>query len=246
MKFNLTITEMTDEEFAQIAKAFNFNSHEEVSKIDTTDIVLTNEPIVPVEGDFEEPAPYEPAYDKNGLPWDARIHSSNHKLTDKGVWQRRRGITDMEFERVRNELLGVQAPVIPTAPVAQVVSEPTAPIAPVAQVQPQVIAPTPLVTPEIYAPQVTQPTAPIAPVAPTTPVAPVAPTAQPDATILFKTMFEKVKGGMAAGVVKANDVRDLITAVNTQFGTQYQTLAAINDNVAALQFVINDLVSKGL
>lgn len=225
MKYTLTITDMNDEEFARVANAFNITPCVEVSK---NDIVLTDEPIVPV----EEPVLHGPTYDKNGLPWDERIHSSNHKMTDKGVWQRRRGITDIEFERVKNELLGLASE--PTAPVAPVVSEPTAPVA---QVQPQVIAPTPLVTPEIYAPQVTQPVAP---------VAPVAPTAQPDATVLFKTMFDKVKAGMAAGAVKANDVRDLITAVNTQFGTQYQTLAAINDNVAALQFVINDLVSKGL
>lgn len=231
MKFNLTITEMTDEEFAQVAKAFNFNSCEQVSKIDTSDIVLTDEPIVPVEGDFEEPAVYEPAYDKNGLPWDARIHSSNHKLTDKGVWQRRRGITDIEFERVKNELLGVQAPVVSPAPV---VSEPTAPVAPVAQVQPEVMAPTPLVTPDIYTPQVAQP------------VAPVAQPMAPDANVLFQTMFEKVKQGMASGTFKANDVQALVAAVNIQFGTQYQTLASVKDNAEVLQFIINELNSKGL
>lgn len=251
MKYTLTITDMNDEEFARVANAFNITPCVEVSK---NDIVLTDEPIVPV----EEPVLHGPAYDKNGLPWDERIHSSNHKMTDKGVWQRRRGITDIEFERVKNELLGL-------AP------EPTAPIAPVAPtplaVEPQqvvtpVVAPTQLVVdnqfvpqavaPEIYAQPVAQPQAPVtneiypnvAPVAFATGAQPA--TAQPDVTILFKTMFDKVKAGMAAGVVKANDVRDLITAVNTQFGTQYQTLAAINDNVAALQFVINDLVSKGL
>ena len=234
MKFNLTITEMNEEEFAQVAKAFNIAPCTEVSK---NDIVLTNEPVVPVEGDFEEPAPYEPAYDKNGLPWDARIHSSNHKLTDKGVWQRRRGVTDIEFERIRNELLGVKAPVVAPAPV---VSEPTAPIAPVAQVQPQVMVPTPLVTPEIYAPQVAQP---VAPVAQPTPVAqPVA----PDANVLFQTMFEKVKQGMASGTFKANDVQALVAAVNIQFGTQYQTLASVKDNAEVLQFIINELNSKGL
>lgn len=230
MKFNLTITEMTDEEFANLFANINFKpviqptvvvtKEPEMSK---NDIVLTDEP---VEGDFEEPAVHEPAYDKNGLPWDARIHSSNHKLTDKGVWQRRKGITDMEFERVRNELLGL-------AP------EPTAPIAPVAQVQPEVMAPTPLVTPEIYAPQVVQPMAPVAPVAQPTPMA-------PDANVLFQTMFEKIKQGMASGTFKANDVQALIAAVNIQFGTQYQTLASVKDNAEVLQFIINDLNSKGL
>ncbi|MBP5698083.1 MAG: hypothetical protein J6W96_00970 [Alphaproteobacteria bacterium] len=250
MKYTLTITDMNDEEFARVANAFNITPCVEVSK---NDIVLTDEPIVPV----EEPVLHGPAYDKNGLPWDERIHSSNHKMTDKGVWQRRRGITDIEFERVKNELLGVQAPVTPVTPVAvepqevvtPVAPAPTAPVAPISPV----VAPTQLVVdnqfvpqvvaPDIYAQPVAQPQASIAPVAPQAPQ-PV--TAQPDVTVLFKTMFDKVKAGMAAGAVKANDVRDLITAVNTQFGTQYQTLAAINDNVAALQFVINNLVNKGL
>lgn len=231
MKFNLTITEMNEEEFAQVAKTFNIAPSAEVSKIDTTDIILTNEP---VEGDFEEPAPYEPAYDKNGLPWDARIHSSNHKLTDKGVWQRRRGVSDIEFENVKNELLGVQAPVAPVAPV--VAPAPLA-VEPVAPVVAQPVAPT--------AP-VAQPAAPTAPIA--QPVAPIAPVAQPaaDANSLFQVMFEKVKQGMAAGVFKANDVQALVAAVNIQFGTQYQTLASVKDNAEVLQFIINDLNSKGL
>lgn len=243
MKFNLTITEMTDEEFAQVAKAFNFNSCEEVSKTDTTDIILTNEP---VEGDFEEPAPFEPAYDKNGLPWDARIHSSNHKLTDKGVWQRRRGITDMEFERVRNELLGITTQPIPQSEI--VVPAPVEPVYQPAPTPAPVVAPTPLVT-EPMASVVVEPQ----PMFPTTPVAPVAqvaqvsqPVAPVDANILYQTMFEKIKAGMAAGAVKANDVQNLINTVNAQFGTQYQTLAAVKDNANVLQYIINDLASKGL
>jgi hypothetical protein len=59
-------------------------------------------------------------------------------------------------------------------------------------------------------------------------------------------MFEKIKAGMSAGIVKANDVQNLVNAVNAQFGTQYQALASVKDNVDVLQFIINDLVSKGL
>lgn len=32
--------------------------------------------------------------DKDGVPWDAEIHSSNRKLTDKGIWTKRRGVDD--------------------------------------------------------------------------------------------------------------------------------------------------------
>lgn len=45
-----------------------------------------------------------PELDKDGLPWDERIHSSNHKLTKDGLWQRRRGVTDEEFAVVMAEL----------------------------------------------------------------------------------------------------------------------------------------------
>ena len=237
MKFNLTITEMTDEEFAQVAKAFNITPCVEVSK---NDIVLTDEPIVPV----EEPVLHGPTFDKNGLPWDERIHSSNHKLTDKGVWQRRRGITDMEFERVKNELLGLapEAPLTtPVEPVQPQVVAPTplpvepALVASTTPVQPQVIAPAPIPVFPAFVSPVAEPTPAVAPAQPTV-----------DANILFQTMFEKIKAGMAAGVVKANDVQNLVNAVNAQFGTQYQALAAVKDNVDVLQYIINDLVSKGL
>ena len=54
--------------------------------------------------------------DKDGLPWDARIHSSNGKKTAKGYWQRRRGLDELTFITVKNELLGLN--VAPTvAPV---------------------------------------------------------------------------------------------------------------------------------
>lgn len=237
MKFNLTITEMNEEEFANLFANIN------CKPVIQPTVVVTKEPEMSknhiVEGDFEEPAPFEPAYDKNGLPWDARIHSSNHKLTDKGVWQRRRGITDMEFERVRNELLGL-AP----EPVAPVVAEPTAPVVPVVAPTPLPVEPTPVAPVQ---PMFTNPTVMSQPVFAPTP-APVAPIAQPtpDANALYQTMFEKIKAGMAAGAVKANDVQNLINAVNAQFGTQYQTLAAVKDNANVLQYIINDLASKGL
>jgi len=51
-----------------------------------------------------------PEVDSQGLPWDARIHSSNHKLTSAGVWQRRRGVSDTEFDKVMDELVD-KAPV---------------------------------------------------------------------------------------------------------------------------------------
>lgn len=56
--------------------------------------------------------------DKEGLPWDARIHSSNGKKTSKGVWQRKRNLNELTYTTVKNELLGLEA-----APVTSVMDE---------------------------------------------------------------------------------------------------------------------------
>lgn len=52
--------------------------------------------------------------DKDGFPWDARIHSGNKEMTGKGVWRKKRGVTDQEVTDVENELRGQnQAPQTP-------------------------------------------------------------------------------------------------------------------------------------
>jgi len=57
----------------------------------------------PDERQDEDPLP---DIDTNGLPWDERIHSSNRKMTKDGVWQKRRGVTDAEVQKVTAELQG--------------------------------------------------------------------------------------------------------------------------------------------
>lgn len=53
----------------------------------------------------ESVAPSNPAnVDKNGLPWDARIHSETPTLTDKGVWRKKRGATPQLVASVEAEL----------------------------------------------------------------------------------------------------------------------------------------------
>ena len=59
-------------------------------------------------------------------------------------------------------------------------------------------------------------------------------------------MFEKIKAGFSGKILDANCMQDLIKAINTKFGTNYQGLVEIKDNVSALKLVINDLVAKGL
>lgn len=236
MKFNLNITDMNEEEFAKLFASINVPCKTEVTVVSKTDIVPSEETV---------------NYDIDGLQWDARIHSSNHKINSDGRWQRRRGISDEEFNRVKNELLGVQEPVAEVAPVEAPVVAP-APVAPAVTVAQTPMGEYTTVAP--VAPFVAPVVAPVvapAPIAPT-PIAPVAPAVAPeptpviDSAVLYQTMFEKIKIGMNNQKVGPNDIKTLVEAVNSQFGLQYTTLAQVKDNIPALQFVINDLTARGL
>lgn len=225
MKFNLNITDMNEEEFAKLFASINIPCKTEVAVV----------PEEPVEQPVEDPI----IADVDGLQWDARIHSSNHKINSDGRWQRRRGISDEEFNRVKNELLGVQEPVAEVAPVEAPVVAPNTVAVTTGTVTP--VAPDTVVIAPVVAP------APIAPT-PVAPVAPIAPEPTPviDSAVLYQTMFEKIKVGMNNQKVGPNDIKKLVEAVNTQFGLQYTTLAQVKDNIPALQFVINDLTARGL
>lgn len=214
--------------------------------------VLTDEPTVSV----EQTEPVESiesvksvnnvlTLDKEGLPWDERIHSSNHQMTAKGVWQRRRGITDEEYNRVKAELLAPIAlsPVEKPAPVAPVTSVesiiPYAPVAPAEPIVPQ--APAAPVAPAYDF--VNNATAPVEPVIPQ--AAPVAPVAE-DPEALYNRMFEQLRNGLQMKVLDANFMQNVIAGVNATFGTSYQGAAELRGNAQALSYVINELVKKGL
>lgn len=62
------------------------------------------------------PAPPPPAdddeeLDASGVPWDERIHSSNHKKNEgDGMWRARRGVSEIEFGKIHAELAALHAP----------------------------------------------------------------------------------------------------------------------------------------
>lgn len=208
--------------------------------------VLIDEPVVSV----EQTEPVESVnnvltLDKEGLPWDERIHSSNHQMTAKGVWQRRRGITDEEYNRVKVELL---------APIALSPVEKPAPVAPVTSVES--VIPYASVAPQAPAEPIV-PQASAAPVAPaydfvnnaTAPVEPVIPQAAPVTETpesLYNRMFEQLRNGLQMKILDANFMQNVIAGVNATYGTSYQGAAELRDNTQALKYVINELVKKGL
>lgn len=146
--------------------------------------------------------------DDRGLPWDARIHSGNKKLTDRGVWQKRRGVQQAEIDAVEAELRNtpisqapapVNVPPVPgnPAPVAPAPQAPAAPTPPAALVPPQ------------------QPAA--APVAP----APITRDFQ-GLMALISVLFKETK-------ITPDYFQTLISRIGTPYNT---TLTAITDIVA--------------
>ena len=67
-----------------------------------------------------------PATDKNGLPWDERIHASTKALNGDGTWKKRRGVDDATIAAVTAELTGAApAPAPQPEPTPAPTPEPT-------------------------------------------------------------------------------------------------------------------------
>lgn len=66
-----------------------------------------------------EPSEFTPSavtVDANGLPWDARIHSSGKTLLADDTWRLKRGVPDDEREAIEAELKQLMAIPVPPAP----------------------------------------------------------------------------------------------------------------------------------
>lgn len=53
--------------------------------------------------------------DKDGLPWDVRVHSTPATMTEKGVWRAKRGRQETDYNAVKAEYQGGQQQVQQTA-----------------------------------------------------------------------------------------------------------------------------------
>jgi hypothetical protein len=154
--------------------------------------------------------------DKDGIPWDGRIHTQIKSKTVEGVWKKRRNLEQDYLAAVTSEL---RATMMAPAPVAEVpapapVAEVPAPPAPVAEV-PAPVAEVPAPVAEVPAPapvaEVPAPPAPVAEVpAPPAPVAEVpAPPAPPAAPGIS---FAEFMGHVTAGVTSSRFTREGVMA----------------------------------
>lgn len=155
MSIQLTINADSVEKLLQEIEQFKINPG-----ADMIEDAILNEPTTPVtfpeadindtEGDLE--------LDADGVRWDARIHAKGkdeNPKTTKGLWKRKRGVDELTYVTVTNELKGITPP------------------EPVATPLPETVVNT--VLPEVAAFH-TPPAVPVAPVVPTVdPVATLAP-----------------------------------------------------------------------
>jgi hypothetical protein len=158
--------------------------------------------------------------DKNGLPWDGRIHSSARSKVADGSWKMRRGVDDEFVKGIENELrqtmglptLAVAASPL-TPPPAAVFAQPAAPV----------VAPAPVVV----APPVEVPAPPVASIAPVV-AAPVASAVTP---MNFAKLMSLITAAFAA---KTLDQATINAAVQAAGLPSLPMLAARPDLVATV------------
>lgn len=228
----ITLEDITAVELLAVAKVLNNVIDEVVTPSNAPVVVSTDD----VAGVVQEPTGDTMDFDKENLPWDERIHSSNHKLTAQGVWQRRRGVSDEVYNSVKAELLGKWE-------AAEPIVEAPAPIATPEPVQAPVVAPAPVAPAPVQAfTPVQQVQAPV--VAPAPVAAAQAPAAPAQST--FETFSSKLQYALANKLIEANYMQGVLNTVNATFGTDYKGMFEMRDNENAMLFVINELAKKGI
>lgn len=154
-------------------------------------------------------APLTPAsgveLDKNGLPWDARIHASTKTKKGDGTWTAKRGVDPALVPQVEAELRQVMG--APAAPLAQQATggiaqlaatvAPSTPNAAFSNVPPTIAPPPPL------------PSAPALGAASNTTAAPNA--APADSRQAYVTLVGRASAAMQAGKMTQNEIVELCT-----------------------------------
>ena len=117
--FKLTVEAETPEELvAKLNQAADYFNHMATTVMTETSAPEATGPApAPTAAETPEKPAEAPApasteaveLDKDGLPWDDRIHSSNRKKTANGKWQRRRNVPDVTFNKVADELRALLA-----------------------------------------------------------------------------------------------------------------------------------------
>lgn len=66
-------------------------------------------PPPPADDDNSGPAVDPKTIDKDGIPWDVRIHSTPPKINADGTWRKKRGLSEVTYGEIHAELQAAQA-----------------------------------------------------------------------------------------------------------------------------------------
>lgn len=178
--------------------------------------------------------------DSEGLPWDARIHSSSKGKTTNGVWKAKRGRTEEEYTAVKSQLLlGLQmsAPTAPVSMTPPVINQyASVPVQQAVAIAPPVLAAVPLAPVQQYAP----PEIP----APVQLAQPVFNPVQEANT--FQSVINRMNAGFQRGSMTPEHVTSLMTQLNQSFGTNVNNVTEIANSQPMIDKAVGILASMGL
>jgi len=251
MKFDLVIKDASGEELAQVFAALGAVSRAASASMSTAVIP----PMPATAGDDGDESSDTPAVvgalDGDGLPHDNRIHSEPAKITTKGVWRKKRGVTDQLVSQVEAELRArVQQPATTVAPVQPVMQQPQVPQAmpaPVAAVQP-VYTPQPLPPAPVAPTYVPQPQVPQMPQAMP---APPPPMPMPPAGIDFQGFMQGLTAGMQRRDANGNPFIDgaylatVVQTLSTAFGRQLSAITDIQNDPQMIEYAVKVIAADG-
>jgi hypothetical protein len=197
--------------------------------------------------------------DKNGLPWDDRIHSTPATITTKGVWRAKRGVTPALVAQVEAELRargGAPAPQQQQpAPMQQPVYPAQQPQmqVPAPQMQPPAFQPPAQMQPPAFqapAPQFQQP-APVQQMQPA-PMQQPAPQYPPEPQQYdFNSFMQRLqmllqeKDAAGNALVDANYLNQVAVYIGQQFGAAVNAITDIAGNQQMIDFAIQTMRSQG-
>lgn len=136
--------------------------------------------------------------DKDGIPWDERIHASTKTKTQAGIWTRRRNLDDATFDAVTAELRAANT--TRTMEAAQALTAPTETSAAEAFTPPASVTIPPA-------------TVPAPPAVPTPPAATPAPAPATGEAPTFVEIMKKVTTGQSSGKLTQASLQENLAAV---------------------------------
>lgn len=98
-KYTLTITDATEEEIRKFFGTVELPPHLPTQEVEN-----------------EATESNENEIDSEGLLWDDRIHSSSKTKNKDGKWKRKKGVDEIAFITIKNEILSGQPQTVPTPP----------------------------------------------------------------------------------------------------------------------------------